>query len=1240
MPYNVGDLSRGPCCEINKLIVQVTGKDHPGTQRLAFYEKDANKPLEALTARDNPETVSAWMCKPSSLHVWDWTGEPDHRMVLEVESDDGPPIQLPLPAVRITTRQLDRQWNQIVPVLPFVALPGISSAQDHGTPVLCRPGYFYVFIDGRLWRELEIRLADERTTYHDIELDKFRVGDDYADDARLATGKALDDIWLPANWNGQRIQAQLCFSEVQLNAARIRRFEKDAYLRQKRCQSPDLRVDWDSSKQMFRDKPDGLAMLEAFSEVDAYDSNRQAVATQAHSTWLNLNNRAFPLTLPAPQRARQIGFEWMLDQPAQYLCDLSGEYLGKAMQAARQHVHTCEAGTEPYRPLLLETGAWANCLEQVCQPGAYDGDGIWQAQPAAVDVLKTARARELHGVMLVDTQYRMRHLNTRIQDQRYLLQLCAERAQQYAHHGSAMLVQQLLAPQKIGGKTNPLHQKLDSLKDQGLRDINRFTASNERAQVWRQLEMSQSLLCECLQLPVAEQSLADHFGQNHFNYAAAVYFVSQLFVTLALRPAQYDPLAATRDITDATNGLSLYSAKASAGQQWIAKVVNDAQHPLHLMLWPDVNKHNLDAPYQPPAEPDINHGDGNFRGTELAKLEQADLRPVEAQTTIDSLILASLLKNGSLNNTLTVSAKAGASALVAVAENMQGAIEAAERAVHGAQHIALEPADAKPWRLSEALHRRNIAQLRSMLPTTFGDMHFLPRGEAHQKNYYVFGLDDTPKQVARSAQLYGVYRDRYGVMKTPAEDSGRIPPVQALPPERVVLGIPRNHRTAMAVSRVNQRFNDAWQNEMARRAADQSNKLSALERATALRDAARDSTLFWALDSVPVAGVIVGLEIHNLLNEMSSYSQTNREKSKGRADAGFLSAGLDLVIAMEALTFKFSASSSALAASRKIIFTISEASAEWLLGPLSEYFVKAYTARMFGQIGAGLLFAGLNLYDAWYSYKWNDDAYIGHLIMAAGGLAGAASTLIASGSTFLGLTPWGWGSLILITLGAGVVYLLSSKPIDDWLQRGPFGEDPDGVATHLQHPETAFYYLVNLFANIRVRIDRNPEFVPDAKLDFRDTVPFAIRSANTRIRIESNLSGFFGDPGALDTQALLNLKTFEVFFDTGSERTRTTSSQIDVAPVVHRLWPDALELFVKTPYSYKAEPMANLPEVYHAWRVRAQLSLNDGQRTWVFPAPPPKDPTPFSSVYAKPDFESQGGLFWADETEYRAKGAR
>ncbi|WP_154232171.1 hypothetical protein [Pseudomonas syringae] len=926
----------------------------------------------------------------------------------------------------------------------------------------------------------------------------------------------------------------------------------------------------------------------------------------------------------------------MLDQPSHYLCDQSGLFLAKAFKDARYHVKACEEGTAPYCPRVLETGAWAQRLEQILEPAADNGNGLWEPQPPVTDVLSNARARELHGVMVEDTQYRLRHLNMRIQDQRYLLQLLAERAQKYPHHGSALLVQQLLAPQRIKGKTNPLHHKLERLKEQGQRDINRFTASSERAQLWRQLEMSQSILCECLQLPATEQSLADHFSQNPFNYAAALYFVSQLFVTLAMRPAQSDPLAASADITDATTGLSLYSAKASAGQQWIHKVVNDTAHPLHRMLWPDADKQNMNAPYQPPAEPDVNNGDGSFRATELAKVELDDLRPVESYSTIDSLFLASVLKKGDLKNTLTLIAKAGAGALVSIGESMQGAIEAAERAVEAAKVAGLAEADTKPWRLSDALHRRSIAQMRSMLPQTLGDLHFLPHSDALNKDYYIFGLEDAPTKIPRSAQPYGVYRNQYGVLNPPAEEHGYSHP-QGLRSDRVVLGMPRNHRTAMAVSRVNQRFNEAWQNEMATRVAEQGAKVTAFENAKILRDVAKDSSLAWMLNSVPVAGLIVGLEIYNLVNELDGWDKTTREKHALRSFVGMAGAVLDLAVAMEAVTVKVAASTSLLAAGRKILFTISEASAEMLLGPLSEYLVKAYTARAFAQTAAGLIFAGINIYDVWYSYRWNDDAYIGHLIMAAGGLVASVSSMIIAGNLFLGLSRLGWVSLILIVIGAGVAYALSSKPVDDWLQRGPFGEDPDEVAIHLQDPELAFYYLVGLFANVRIGIYRNPDFIPDAKLDSRDTVPQSIRDANTCIRIKSNLSGLFNGLDYLETKAFLNLKSFEVFFETSSERSRTNSSEINVTPVAHRLWPDALELFVKTPYSYRAEPAQNLPEVYHVWRVRAQLTLKDGQRTWVFPTPPPKDPTPFSQAYSKHDFESRSSLFWADETEHRAK---
>ncbi|HEX8541659.1 MAG TPA: hypothetical protein VF671_08140 [Pseudomonas sp.] len=1240
MPNPVGTLSRGPCCEINKLIVQVVGKDHPSTQRLAFYEKDASKRLDAVTAQYRPETVTAYMCAPSALHIWDWSGEPKHRLMLEVETTQGKPILLPLPETRITQRQLDQQWNQIVPVLPFVALPGVNSAHDHGTPVLCRAGFIYVFFDGRLWRELEVRICDERTTYHDIELEKFREGEGYSDEARLATGKALDDIWLPSNWNDRPVETQLCFSEVQLSGARLQRLESDSALRRQRCQSPDLRVSKERSKTAFANRPDGVAMLDAFSNFNVRDKDNQAAAGRAHITWLNLNRGAFPLSVPAPQRARQTGFEWMIDQPARYLCDLSGEFLANAFSAARKHVQLCEAGTAPYVPLPLEVGAWAQCLEHIVDPNTQGDAGLWTAQPPAPDVLQTARSRALYGVMLLDTQYRLRHLSTRIYDQRHLLELCAARTQRYPHHASALLVQQLIVPQSIGGKKNPLHQQLDMLKEKSRLDINRFTASSERAQLWRQQEMSQALLSECLQQRQTEQCLADHLSLDGFKYAAAFHFVSQLFVTLALGPSGYDPLAASGDISDALTGLSLYSPDASAGQQWIANVVNDPQHVMHRMLWPDAAQQDLDAPYQAPANPDINQGNGTFRATELANTEQDSLAPAGAYTTIDAMFLASLLKMGELKNTLTVTGKAGAGVLVAINENLQGALEAAERAVHGAQHIALQDPAAKRFRLSEAAHRRSLAQLRGMLPKAFGDLHFLSHADARRKDYYVFGLDDMPEKTGRSAQVYGVYRNQNGVMKSPAEDHGFARPQPVLPPERIVLGIPRNHRTALTVSRLNQGFNDAWQKDMAKRAADKAEKLSGLENAIKLRDSMRDSAAFRALDSVPVAGAIVGLEIYNLSNEFDGWEQTVREKEGLRGFVGVVGAGLDLAIAFEALTVKLAGSNSVLAAGRKTVFIIPDNIAKHLLGSLSNRLVKKYSARLLGQISAGLIFVGLNLYDAWYSYKWGDDAYIGHLIMASGGLIGTMSSLVIGGTSFLGLSPLGWASLLLIVAGAGVAYWLSSKPIEDWLKKGPFGDDPHNAAPHLQDPQNAFYYLVSLFADIRISIDRNPEYVADGLLDFRATVPFPVRSANTRIRIESNLSGLLNGPGELGTEAFLNLKSFEVFFDQYSDRSKTSSSQIAVTPVAYRLLPGALELFVKTPFSYKAEPAQNLPEVYHVWRVRSQLSLNDGQRTWVFPAPPPKDPTPFGPTYARPDFDATKRLFWADETENRAKAAK
>jgi len=1226
------NISSGPCCELNKLIVQVTGKQHPPSQRLAIYDQ-AGKYLQALTAEDQPETQNSDYFVASTLHVWQWFTQYTHRLWLEIATVEGPPIRLPLPEIAITERQFDAQWNQIVPIVPFVALPGAYSAHDHGAPVLCRAGFIYVFLEGRLWRELEVRVEDEQTTYHDIDLNRYRMGDEIEPGPRLATGQGLDDIWLPANWNDRQVALQLCFSEVQLSAPRLQRLEQDPDLRELRCQSPDLRSSRDKYKRLFQNKPDGTAMLEAFSAFDAYDTANQSAAGMAHTGWLNLNQHAFPVSLVAPQRARQPGYEWLLDQPARYLCDLSGQFPGMALSAARQHVARCEKGETVYQPTPVETGAWAHWQNQVCSPETQLADEFWKEQPAVPDVLLGARKRELYGVLLHDAHYRLRHLQTRIHDQQQLLNLCAARASHYAHHASALLVQQLIVPRHIGGQQNPLHRSMDRLKESSRIDINRFTAAGERAQVWRQIQMSQGLLTTCLQQAQTEQTLADHLSLDGFDYVAAIHFVSRLFASLATTPAQMDPLAVNGDVTDALTGVSLYSTEASVGQKLISQIANEEGNVLHRMLWPELGSQDMQAPYIQPVVADINSGDGLFRPNELLEAISRDSLDAEQVNTLDAHLLAGLLESGSLNNTLTGTLKVVAATLISFHENLQGSVEVAEQSLHAAQHVPLPGNERPAAALNLRQRQRALAQLRSMLPGGFGAAHFIRHQEARNKDYYVFGLTDLPKRPERLRRPYSNYQNAAGLSYV---DPSHYRNEGDLRANTVVIAMPRDHRMAQLISGVNQRVNAAWQQNMVEQAATRE---TSIQQAVNHRDALQSDWMYRALNSTPFAAAVGMLELWNLRSELSAIQQTLIEKGKVRTAFGMGGAAVDLLIAMEALTVKLAGSESVLVSARKTLFTVSDVSAQRVLGPLSKYFLKEFTGRLVAQVGAGTIFLGLNLYDAWYALQWGDDAAWGHLLMAAGGLTGLTGTLMVTGTTFLGLGPVGWVSLLLISLGAGLVYWLGNNSIEDWLSAGPFGQESDKAA-HLQDPQQALYYLVSLFADIRITVKPNPDYEVSPRSNDWNPVPFKVRDADTCIRIESNLPGLLTGPGGLSIKASCAMAQVHRLHDRWNGQTHEEVHLFPEAkPNAYLPQADALEILVETPMNTLiAVSRSNDFESVHAqWRVRAQIILADGDSTWVFPAPKPRDPTPFGPAFAEPDFNKVGQLFWADETTHKAR---
>ncbi|MFJ7797939.1 toxin VasX [Pseudomonas sp. NPDC096950] len=1236
----LGRLTSGPGCERDKLIVQVIGTGHSKNQRLLLVDHSGVEPLQALTDEAACETERSTSVH-SELFVWDWSAQLKHQLWLEIATTQGPPIRLPLlEDLRVTPRQLEAQWNQIVPILPFAALPGTRSKYDLGTPVLCRSGYVYVFYRDRLWRELEVRQDDELTTYRDIDLQAYRLNQAFSSDYRQASGVDLSDIWLPATWNHQPAEAvQLCFSEIQLSAARLKRLEEDPELRAQRCQSPALQCESQTLERLFDQQPDGQAMLEAFSGFNLWDAKASDAATKASITWRNLAARAFPVSLIAPQRARQSGFEYVLEHPGRYVCDLSGQFAAQRKTEAEACLDQWEQGATPALPETFESSAWADCLATLLDqlrgktPNADDAD-LWQPQPTVVDVLEAARQRRVCGVLLEDPRHRVRHLVSQIQQQQQLLTLYAERASLHPHHASAVMVQQLIVPATIGGQKNPLHASFDKVKEAGRRDINRFTATAERALLWQQLNMAQSLLAECLQQPVTQQTLADHLSLEDFDYLAALFAVSQVFASLATVPAQLDPLAKNGDVTNALTGLSLYSPQASVGQTLLNDIAHDPTHPLHGMLWPAVDEAALAAPYVPPTEKTVNEGDGCLRPEHLAVFE-TDQGPYYPQVEhLDGHLLEGLLASGSLNSTLTGQSKAAVGTLVSIYENLAGSLETASSAVNAQVNHA--PTSAYQ-------HGLGVGLLRSLMPKTFGEMHFINRRDADPQRYHLFGLSDVPVGDQRPRRVMGEYLDAQGrpLKMGNAADAFETPGASHVGNYKLLV-MPVDHPTARNLSVLNRRINAVHKEDVEARGADNAKVKGALQRGVDEHADLANSRVYRVLNSLPFAAGVLMLEAWNVRTEWQGWEQVTREKGIFRVSMGSAGTVLDLAIAIEMLTVKFAGTESVLANGRKVLFTISDDAAKIIFRRFEERLVRKLTALLIAQITSGAVFALINFYDVKYARQWGDDAIWGYLMMAVGGSLSALNSLIVPTANFLGLGPAGWVALILIVIGAGIAWWLTDKPIEEWLVNGPFGTQVHSDNVHLLDPHSGFYYLISLFADIRINIGINPEFVPNAKHDTHGKTPFQVISSNTSVRIESNLPGLVTSLGTLNINAHCRLNTFEVKGGRIKSETvqfkKLINSQL-ISPKAQRLLPQGLELLFETPPNYAFDLATRSSGISQQWQVRAQCVLKHKNQLWHFPAPPPKDGTPFDTPHNKPNFESLGELYWADEFTNKSRNS-
>lgn len=232
MSIKVGSLSKGPACEDKVMIVEVIGKAHPEGQKIVIFDGADESIQTDLTDQKKTEEIKV-DGRSSVLHIWPWCNQPRRNLWLEIEAE-GEPIYVPiLKGARETPREQGHQRNVLLPIVPMTHVYG-ASADWHTwrQTVLARPGYFYIFLDGKIWRELKIRTENGVTTYHDVRLDKFRgeSGLFHADE-RAAEGKGLGEIWLPAILNWKLVRGlEVAYAEDQWPAARLNRLEQNSEL--------------------------------------------------------------------------------------------------------------------------------------------------------------------------------------------------------------------------------------------------------------------------------------------------------------------------------------------------------------------------------------------------------------------------------------------------------------------------------------------------------------------------------------------------------------------------------------------------------------------------------------------------------------------------------------------------------------------------------------------------------------------------------------------------------------------------------------------------------------------------------------------------------------------------------------------------------------------------------------------------------------------------------------------------
>lgn len=417
-------MSQNHACSPKAIYLEMTGQ-HDDNHQNEYWLYQGDNAVELLAEGDASEGRFGPIVESQKEFFEEELA--DYRLVQKIGDIEVPLLEVEeVSQCGLIPKQRAFQHNLMVSTVPMLYLDHQELAAGP-----CRGGFIYVFLNGRLIRELVANsIMGEALRFLDSDIATYRLQADVPT-IREFTGPAQAQLHLPLKLNGKTANVRLAFSDHPWPWAHIEELEANPRLIEIRCQP--LALNEMALTRMLQGQMRNLY-------AHGLELSRDECGGKALLDWL------------PPMQKRNAIYEQAWGSPRDYIEDPTAEgwsALLDQLTAERAFFDSDEEeATLPdidmaKRQRNFSPGLRGTLLQQWCNPLRPDDEQADESQltlikaPTATgDCLDSLRDQQLCCIFLRDPKQATEHLIADIQATTELLMVLAESIK-YQHHGAS-----------------------------------------------------------------------------------------------------------------------------------------------------------------------------------------------------------------------------------------------------------------------------------------------------------------------------------------------------------------------------------------------------------------------------------------------------------------------------------------------------------------------------------------------------------------------------------------------------------------------------------------------------------------------------------------------------------------------------------------------------------------------------------------------------------------------------------